>query len=106
MGAAAISVIFADRLAVRFASLSEGVVRGAPALRFNLERLSGALRDLGALHPDADAMQALTRRMQEEASVLAFGDCYLIMAVCFILALLPVYFFRRTALSDGAGEGQ
>ena len=104
IGTAAISVIFADRLTARFVSLSEGVVPTSPALRFNLDRLSGALRDLGILHPDAGARQMLYDRLQEEASVAAFTDCYFMVAIFLLLSLIPVYFMRNRA-TDGGEDG-
>ncbi|MDP6775829.1 MAG: DHA2 family efflux MFS transporter permease subunit [Candidatus Latescibacteria bacterium] len=97
IGIAAISVLFTDRLGLRYASLSESLVPTSPTFRLNLQRLSAGLRDLGALHPDAGAQQVLYRRLGEEASAAAFGDCYFILAGCLLLCLIPVYFIRRTA---------
>ena len=94
VGIVAISILFADRFAIRYGSLSETLIPTSTTFRFNLEGLSSDIRDLGALHPDASAMRFLHQMLLEEASVSAFGDCYLILAGCFILALIPVYFIR------------
>ena len=96
VGGAFISVLFAHRLALRTASLAEDIVPTSPAYRLNMAHLSAGFRDLGALHPGANAVQMLHRSLSEEAAVLAFGDCYFILAIGFVLLLLPVYFIRHT----------
>ena len=95
VGSAAISVVFADRLAIRLAMLTESTTAASPAFRFNLERLSAALRDLGIRHQDAGALQVLRTRLWEEASAAAFGDCYFILSISILLALIPACFIRH-----------
>jgi EmrB/QacA subfamily drug resistance transporter len=94
VGTAAISAIFAHRLVVRFAGLAEDVSISRPGLRLNLDRLSSNLHDLGVQDPASSALILLQRRLWAEATVAAFADCYLVMAACFVLALVPVYFVR------------
>ena len=94
VGTAAISAIFAHRLVVRFAVLAEDVAVARPGLQLNLDRLSANLQDLGVQAPDSAALGLVQRRLWAEATVAAFADCYLAMAVCFLLALVPVYFIR------------
>ena len=102
VGTAIVSVLYADRLALQFMSLSERVIPTSPGFRFNFQRLSEGLQDLGALHPKSGALQVLYGRLWEEAAVAAFGDCHLILAGCFTLALIPVYFIRHIKAENGA----
>ncbi|MDA0747970.1 MAG: DHA2 family efflux MFS transporter permease subunit, partial [bacterium] len=89
VGTAAISAIFAHRLVVRFVGLSEDVTMSSTGVRFNLEQISARLHNLGARTPDLTAISLLQKRLWAEASVAAFADCYLVMAGCFVLALVP-----------------
>ena len=94
VGTAAISAIFAHRFVLRFSEMSEDVWQNSPAVRLHTWRIADRLRDLGATDPDPLALEVIGRRLSSEASVAAFGDCFLFMSACFLIALPPIYYLR------------
>ena len=94
VGTAAISAIFAHRFVLRFTETTNAVWQDTPAVRLHLSRISDHLRDVGVQHPDPFALGVIHQRLSAEASVAAFGDCFLFMAAAFLVALFPVYYLR------------
>ena len=97
VGGALVAVMFSHRVDARIARLVTGVSASSAVFSFHLDAISN--RMLSTSHPDPTrfATEFIQQSLWQEATVAAFGDCYRITAVIFLIAMIPVFFMKRTS---------
>jgi DHA2 family multidrug resistance protein len=69
-----------------------------------LDQSAGSLAAQGVTDPTAGALVQLAGMVEREATVMAFNNVYVMLALAFAL-LLPLIFFTRQAKGGGAPAG-
>jgi len=105
VGIATLTTVLTRRADLHRAALVSHVNSGNPAVR---DWLAGAQAHLAAhglsqASAHAGALGQLNAVVQKQAMMLSFDDCFLVVAVAFLLALPLVFLFQRG--TGGAGMG-
>ena len=100
VGGALVAVMFSNRVSLRTARVVGGVSASSAIYNYHLDTISK--RMMSTSHPDPEqfAIDFLQQTLWQEATVAAFGDCYRITAVIFLVALIPVFFMKRKRDAD------
>jgi DHA2 family multidrug resistance protein len=95
VGGALVAVMFSHRASARAARLIGGVSTSSAIFSYHLDNIT--TRMLSTTHPDPEgfAMEFIQQSLWQEATVAAFGDCYRITAVVFLITIIPVFFMKR-----------
>ncbi len=95
-GVALCSVILEKRIAVHGVLLGQHHDRFALPVQQSLDAFRGFLLQAGELPPLAAAksMAALGQLLTRHVQMAAYADCFLILSMAFILALVPAYLTR------------
>ena len=93
IGVATLSTLLTNRIAFHGAVVSEHLVANDPAVIERLNLLTHTFAAQGMAAPDAHAaaLKAMYGSVQQQASVMAFGDTFWIVAVC-VVAMIPLIF--------------
>jgi len=105
VGIATLTTVLTRRADFHRAALVSHLSDGNPAVR---EWLAGAqaqmaAHGMGEAAAHAGALGQLNAVVQKQATMLSFNDCFLVVAVAFLLALPLVFLFQKSA--GGAGMG-
>ncbi len=95
VGGALVAVMFSHRLTMRAARLIGGVSASSAVFGFHLDNISDRMMSTSHPDPEAFAVEFVHQTLWQEATVAAFGDCYRITAVVFLIAIMPVCFMKR-----------
>jgi len=103
VGLALINTILNDRTDLHFDRLRESVRWGSPVAE---DTLSGLTQKLSGL-PDASmaALKQLSRMVQQQATVMAFADVFLVLTALFGSLMLFAFLMRKPTAAAGAGGG-
>ncbi len=99
VGGALVAVLFSHRVSARVARLVGGVSASSAVFSYHLDRVSTRMLSTSHPNPDAFAAEFIQQSLWQEATVAAFGDCYRITAVLFLITIVPVCFLKRTHAS-------
>ena len=87
MGLALLATTISQQTALYYNSLSSSVTAGNAEAQGMMAGLAVRMGQLGVADPDGAARKAFSGMMQQQATVLAFGDSFTLLAVgCFIAA--------------------
>jgi hypothetical protein len=104
VGGALVAVMFSHRASARAARLIGGVSTSSAIFSYHLDNIT--TRMLSTTHPDPEgfAMEFIQQSLWQEATVAAFGDCYRITAVVFLVTIIPVFFMKRGRAATALGN--
>jgi len=95
LGSAVISVVFATRLTMHGARLFDNFSIPQLATQTAHRQTAGILRDLGVANPGGTTRQMIQDLLWEEATISAFSDCFLMVALALVLTF-PALLFLHT----------
>lgn len=100
LGLAVLNTQLTERISFHYARLSEHVSIGRDTAEGWITGLSARYSTQITGDPDMAALRTLTNFVRREASVMAFSDCFLIVASIYILALLATPLLSRPTNVD------
>jgi DHA2 family multidrug resistance protein len=100
LGLAVLNTQLSERTAFHYQRLAENVSAGRAVAEGWLAGLAERYSALVPNDPELAALKTLSNFVRREASVLAFADCFLIIAVIYVLALLATPMLSKPANVD------
>ena len=104
LGLAVLNTQLTERAAFHYERLSEQVSAGRISAEAFIAQLSARYGTVIAGDPDLAALKTLSGLVHREAAVLAFADCFLIVAATYSLALLATPLLSRPANTNTVEE--
>ncbi len=104
VGLAVINTVLNDRTDLHIARLHETMSVGRVSAEEMLAKLTERFSDLGA-DASAAALRQLTQIVHREASVMAFGDVFLLLTVLFGLLAVGTFLMAKPQAAPSAGGG-
>ena len=104
LGLAVINTILADSQALHRQELAAAVSTGHSDAQGWLDQTAAAMASSGVADPSSAALARLAGLVEREATVMAFNNVFLMMALAFALLLPLIFFTRRAAAAAPAGH--
>ncbi len=100
LGLAVLNTQLSERIAYHYQRLGEHVSAGRAVTEGWIAGLSARYETQITGDPDLAALRTLTQFVRREATVMAFADCFLIVAAIYLLALLATPLLSRPTNVD------
>ena len=104
IGLAGFNTMIIERFVLHASRLSEHVTLARPDVAALMDRLTARLSELTPGDANLAALKFVMRLTEREATVLTFNDCFAVMALVFLLALLLMPILKKPPLPGGAGN--
>ncbi|CAN5318583.1 DHA2 family efflux MFS transporter permease subunit [soil metagenome] len=91
IGLALLATAITNQTALYYMGLSDGVIQGDPRMASMMQGLSARMTQLGVSDPDGATHKAIGGMLQQQATILAFGDSFTLLAYgCFAAAVISL----------------
>ena len=104
VGLAVINTVLNDRTDLHLQRLRDHVAWGRAVAEDTLNNIAASLGSLGSTANDA-ALTQVAGMVRQQATVMAFGDVFLVMTGLFVLLVLATPLMRRPQGAAGGGGG-
>ena len=104
VGLAAINTVLQSRSDLHYARLAEQVHWGAPMAEERLSAIAAGLSPVLGSGAEAGALARVSAMAQQQATIMAFSDIFLLLAGMFALALCLVPLVERPKSAAGAAD--
>lgn len=104
VGLAVINTVLNDRTDLHLQRLRDHVVWGRSVAEDTLNNIAASLGSLGSTANDA-ALKQVANMVSQQATVMAFGDVFLVMTALFVVFVLATPLMRRPQGAAGGGGG-
>ncbi|MDR3500266.1 MAG: DHA2 family efflux MFS transporter permease subunit [Parvibaculum sp.] len=105
IGLAIINTVLVHRLDFHKSRLREAVEAGRPVIDQTVTGLGQMIGGTLGSSGDLAAIKELYGLMTREATVMAFADCFFVLAICFAAMLLTLPMVDRPQVPGGSGGG-
>ncbi|MBX3454791.1 DHA2 family efflux MFS transporter permease subunit [Ferrovibrio sp.] len=104
-GLAAINTVLIERNALHWNRLIEAINPGRPEVQAYIDGIATSLAERLQTDETMMAARLLGAKIQQQASIMSFADCFYLMAILFACAAAAVMLARRPIPQAGSGGG-
>lgn len=103
VGLAGINTVILWRFNLHWGRLAESVNPGRMEIADRMELYGGLATSRGLADPDAFAARAMANEVYQQALVMSYADCFVVLTWLFVaVAIIPLFLKRPVTLSEAA----